>query len=69
MGRTGPIYMDVKQANTSQDDRLGGRLVIIILLDVSAPELGHARIGLEDEHGTMLLSECLGGFQSVGTSA
>jgi len=39
------------------------------LLDVSAPELGHAWIGLEDEHGTMLVSECLGGFQSVGASA
>ena len=44
-------------------------LVISILLDVSAPELGHAWIGLEDEHGTMLVSECLGGFQSVGASA
>jgi hypothetical protein len=46
-----------------------GGLVVSILFDVSAPELSHARIGLKDEHGTMLGSECLGGFQSVRASA
>ena len=70
MDRTAHINMGVMQANTSQKGSLGARWRwLAILFDVRAPELGDARIGLEDEHGTMLVSEYLGGFQSVGASA
>jgi hypothetical protein len=69
MDRTGPSNMGALQAQVKQD-RVGERFRrLVILLDVSAPELGHARIGKEDEHGTVLVSKYLGGFQSVGASA